>query len=95
LAVREGKENQDRLEMNGTHHILICTDVKLLDESVNATKKNMETLLDTARIGLEVNAGNTVCLCLCHQNAGKNSMKISNISLKNMAKFIGPYLRTT
>jgi hypothetical protein len=58
-----------------THHIQIYSDVKLLDESINATKRNIETVLDTARIGLEINAENTVCLCLCHQNSGKIALR--------------------
>jgi hypothetical protein len=59
--VRKGEENQERLEMDGTHHILSYTDVKLLDGSIRKCYEEKQKLLDTAMIGLEVNAGYTGC----------------------------------
>jgi hypothetical protein len=39
------KENQERLELYGTHQILIYVDVNFLDENINVIKENTGTLL--------------------------------------------------
>jgi hypothetical protein len=43
--------------MNGTHKVLVCADVNLMDVNINIMKKNKDVLLDaTKEAGLQVNA---------------------------------------
>jgi hypothetical protein len=45
-AIRRIQVNQDGLELNGPHHILIyADDVNIFGESVHAVDKNPETLV--------------------------------------------------
>jgi hypothetical protein len=42
-AIKGAQENKDRLQMNGTHQLLVNADyVNLLDENVNITKKKQK-----------------------------------------------------
>jgi hypothetical protein len=56
-AIRKIKENQMGLKLNGTHQLLVyADDVNLLSDSIDAPKKNMETLIHASKeVGLEVN----------------------------------------
>jgi hypothetical protein len=61
------------LKLNGTHQLLVYADyVNLLDDNIDAIKKNMKTLIDTGKeAGLEVNTEKTMYMLLSrHQNAG-------------------------
>jgi hypothetical protein len=53
-AIRKVQENQVRLKLNGTYHLLVYTDdVNLLGDSIDTIKKNTETLTDSSKkVGL-------------------------------------------
>jgi hypothetical protein len=59
--MRKAQGNQERLESNGTHQLLVyANDIKLLGENINIIKKITETLTDASKkVGLEVNAEKT------------------------------------
>jgi hypothetical protein len=60
-AIRKVQENQVGFELNGTYRLLVYDDdIKLLDDCINTTKENTETLLEASRaVGLETNVANS------------------------------------
>jgi len=74
-AIRRVQLNQDDLQLNGTHQLLVyADDVNMLDGSVHTIKKIKESLLvGSKEIGLEVNADKTKYMVMSQvQNAGQS-----------------------
>jgi hypothetical protein len=87
-AIRRVQVNQDGLELNGTHQLLVYTDdVNILGGSIHTRKKNAETLVDATReIGLEVSADKTKYMVMSReQNAGRiHSARIDNSTFERV-----------
>jgi hypothetical protein len=48
--IRKMQEHQVGLKLNGTHLLLVyADDVNLLEENINTTNKNTETLIDASK----------------------------------------------
>jgi hypothetical protein len=84
--VRNVKENEVDLELNGTYEILFyADDSNLLGDSVNTIKENSETLSKASRdIGLEINAEKKKYMIVSlHPNLGQNqNVRIANESFE-------------
>jgi hypothetical protein len=45
-AIRKVQENKERLQLKGTHQLLIYVDINLLSENINTMKKNRDATKD-------------------------------------------------
>jgi hypothetical protein len=73
VAVRRVQVNQDGLQLNGTHQLLVCPDdFNILGRSVDTVKKNTEPLVMAGKeTGLEVNYDESKYVVMSRdQNAG-------------------------
>jgi hypothetical protein len=55
-AIRKVQENQEVLEMNEIHHLLVCTDyVNLLSKNIDVTKSNTGNIVWASKtVGLKI-----------------------------------------
>jgi len=85
-AIRKVQVNQDGLNLNGTHQLLVYADaVNMLGESVHTLKENAETLAVASKeFGLEVNVDKTKYMVKSpDQNAGQShNIKLIIVPLK-------------
>jgi hypothetical protein len=90
-AIRRVQANQEGLELNGTHQLLVyADDINILGESIHSIKKNAEGLMiGSKEIGLEVNSEKTKYMVMFrNQNAGHNhNIKIDKKSSERVEEF--------
>jgi hypothetical protein len=66
-AISRVEENQEGLQLNGTHPILAyADDVNTVGENIYTVQKSTEPLLDACEVGLEVNPEKTKCMLMSH-----------------------------
>jgi hypothetical protein len=72
-AIRKVQENQERLELKGTHQLLVyaAADDNILGENIKIIRKSTDSLsVDSRKVGLEVDTERTIYTCISrYQNA--------------------------
>ena len=90
-AIRRVQVNQDDLELNCTHQLMVyADDVNILDGSIHTIKKNPETsVVASKETGLKVNADKTKYMVMSgDQNAGRSRrITIDNSSFAWVEEF--------
>jgi hypothetical protein len=90
-AVRRGQKNQDGLQLNGTHQLLVYADgVNILEGRVHTIQVNTRaSVFASKEIGLEVNANKTKYMVMSRNlNTGRShTMKVDNSSLERVEEF--------
>ena len=90
-AIRRVQVNQDGLNLNCTHQLLVyADDANMLGGNVHTAKENAETLKVASReFGLEVNADKTKYMIMSRdQNEGRShSRKSDNSSIERVEEF--------
>jgi hypothetical protein len=73
-TIRRFQANQEGLELNGTHQLLVYADYVILGGSIHSIQKKVEDLVIASKeIGLAVNAEKTKYMVMSrNQNAGQN-----------------------
>jgi hypothetical protein len=93
-AIRKDEANQQGLEVNIMHQILVYDDgVKILGGSTHTIQKNTEMVVANEKIGLGVNAEETKYIVMSRdQHTGQNhNIYVGNKSLERVQQF--RYLR--
>jgi len=77
-AIRRDQVNQDGLQLNGTHQLLVYAhDVNILGGSVHTTKKNTQTIVVASKeTGLEIIVDKTKCMVMFRDNKAERSHDI-------------------
>ena len=90
-AIRRVQVNQDGLQLNDAHQLLVYADnVNILGGSIHIMKENAEALVIASKeFGLEVNADKTKYMVMsADQDAGwSHSIKIDYSSLERVEEF--------
>jgi hypothetical protein len=89
-ASRRFQVNQDGLQLNGTHQLLVCADdVNILGGSGHTVKKKAEALVFASKeTGLEVRDDKKNMVMSPNQNAGEShNIKIDDSTFERVEQF--------